>query len=117
VKADDLSLVGSSNRNAAETQAGHTGPVRDAGGDAARGEPGAASGRLIEAFGARLRDQVDLDTLTAEVLAVVDQAMPPTQASLWLRPQGLPNPIAARGGGARAVGQQYRRHRRGVVML
>jgi hypothetical protein len=33
---------------------------------------------MIGAFGARLRDQVDLDTLTAEVLAVVDQAMQPT---------------------------------------
>jgi len=42
--------------------------------------------RIIEAFGARLRDQVDLDTLTAEVLAVVDQTMQPTQAWLWLRP-------------------------------
>jgi hypothetical protein len=40
----------------------------------------------IEAFSGRLRDQVDLDTLTAEVLAVVDQTMQPTQASLWLRP-------------------------------
>jgi hypothetical protein len=43
--------------------------------------------RVIEGFGARLRDQVDLDTLTAELLAVVDQTMQPTQASLWLRPQ------------------------------
>jgi hypothetical protein len=42
--------------------------------------------RIIEGFGARLRDQVDLDTLTAELLAVVDQTMQPTQASLWLRP-------------------------------
>jgi hypothetical protein len=42
--------------------------------------------KLIEAFGARLRDQVDLDTLTAEVLAVVDQTMAPTRTSLWLRP-------------------------------
>ena len=41
--------------------------------------------RIIEAFGARLRDQVDLDTLTAELLAVMDQTMEPTQASLWLR--------------------------------
>jgi hypothetical protein len=43
--------------------------------------------RIIQGFSARLRDQVDLDSLTAEVLAVVDQTMQPTQASLWLRPQ------------------------------
>src|SRR5215211_979525 len=42
--------------------------------------------RIIEGFGTRLRDQVDLDTLTADLLAVVDQTMQPTQASLWLRP-------------------------------
>jgi hypothetical protein len=41
--------------------------------------------RIIEGFGTRLRDQVDLDTLTADLLAVVDQTMQPTQASLWLR--------------------------------
>ena len=44
------------------------------------------AGQLIEAFGARLRDQVDLDTLTGEVLAVVDQTMAPTRAWLWQRP-------------------------------
>jgi hypothetical protein len=44
------------------------------------------AGQLIEAFSARLRDQVDLDTLTAEVLAVVDQTMAPTRAWLWQRP-------------------------------
>jgi len=43
--------------------------------------------RIVEGFGARLRDQVDLDTLTADLLGVVDQTMQPTQASLWLRPQ------------------------------
>jgi hypothetical protein len=44
------------------------------------------AGRTIEDFGARLRQQVDLDTLTAELLAVVDQTMQPTSVSLWLRP-------------------------------
>jgi hypothetical protein len=42
--------------------------------------------QTIQAFSARLRQQVDLDTLTTELLAVVDQTMQPTQASLWLRP-------------------------------
>jgi hypothetical protein len=42
--------------------------------------------RTIEAFSARLREQVDLDTLTTELLAVVGQTMQPAQTSLWLRP-------------------------------
>jgi hypothetical protein len=42
--------------------------------------------RIIEAFSSRLRAQVDLDTLAAELLAVVNQTMEPTSASLWLRP-------------------------------
>jgi hypothetical protein len=46
----------------------------------------ADAAQTIQAFSDRLRQQVDLDTLTAELLAVVDQAMQPTQASLWLRP-------------------------------
>jgi hypothetical protein len=50
--------------------------------------------RTIQAFSARLRQQVDLDSLTAELLAVVDQTMQPTQASLWLRPS-RPAPSAA----------------------
>ena len=39
----------------------------------------------IEAFAAHLRDQIDLDTLRAELVAVVDQTMEPTRLSLWLR--------------------------------
>jgi hypothetical protein len=39
----------------------------------------------IEAFAAHLRDQIDLDTLSAELVAVVDQTMEPTRLSLWLR--------------------------------
>ena len=42
--------------------------------------------QTIAAFSGRLREQVDLDTLTAGLLAVVDQTMQPTRASLWLRP-------------------------------
>jgi hypothetical protein len=42
----------------------------------------------ITAFSGHLREQVDLDTLTAELLEVVDQTMQPTQVSLWLRPSG-----------------------------
>ena len=42
--------------------------------------------QTIEAFSIRLRDQVDLDTLSSELLAVVDQTMEPTRVSLWLRP-------------------------------
>ena len=41
--------------------------------------------RTVEAFSGRLRDQVDLDTLSAELLGVVDHTVQPTQASLWLR--------------------------------
>jgi hypothetical protein len=36
---------------------------------------------------------VDLDVLHTELLAVVDQTMQPTQASLWLRPPREPSPI------------------------
>ena len=50
--------------------------------------------RTIAAFSSRLREQVDLATLTAELLAVADQTMQPTQASLWLRPQGPPDAAA-----------------------
>ena len=41
--------------------------------------------RTIEAFNARLREQIDLDTLHYELLAVVDETMQPAGISLWLR--------------------------------
>jgi hypothetical protein len=42
--------------------------------------------KTIQAFSTRLRDQIGLDTLSTELLAVVDQTMEPTRVSLWLRP-------------------------------
>jgi hypothetical protein len=42
--------------------------------------------KTIQAYSTRLRDQVDLDALSTELLAVVDQTMEPTRVSLWLRP-------------------------------
>jgi hypothetical protein len=40
----------------------------------------------IQAFSERLHQQVDLDTLTGELLAVIDQTVQPTQVALWIRP-------------------------------
>jgi hypothetical protein len=41
--------------------------------------------RTVEGFAVRLRDQLDLDALEGELLAVTNQTMQPSQASLWLR--------------------------------
>src|SRR4030095_10401005 len=42
--------------------------------------------RTVEKFTVRLRDQVDLDALSAELLTATDETVQPTTASLWLRP-------------------------------
>jgi hypothetical protein len=52
--------------------------------------------KTVEAFSLRLQEEVDLDALSAELLGVVDQAIQPTQASLWLRPSAE---LPASGGG------------------
>jgi hypothetical protein len=48
--------------------------------------------RTVEAFAARLREQVDLDALAGELLAVVDQTVQPAGAWLWLRPPATTRP-------------------------
>ena len=40
--------------------------------------------RTIEAFATRLRDHTDLPALAAELLAVADHTLQPTQVALWL---------------------------------
>jgi hypothetical protein len=42
--------------------------------------------RTLEEFSGRLREQIDLDALTGEVLTVVTDTVQPSHASLWLRP-------------------------------
>jgi hypothetical protein len=46
--------------------------------------------QTITQFSSRLRQELDLDALTRELLAVVDQTMQPTHLSLWLRPTHNP---------------------------
>ena len=42
--------------------------------------------QTIQAFSTRLREEIDLDTLTTELCAVADQTMEPRSVWLWLRP-------------------------------
>jgi len=44
----------------------------------------------IESFGARLRNEVELDALAAGLVTVVDRTMAPTHVSLWLRREESP---------------------------
>jgi hypothetical protein len=54
--------------------------------------------QTIQAFSGRLRDELDLDTLSTELLTVVDHTMQPTTASLWLRPSAHAMPGGERRG-------------------
>jgi hypothetical protein len=53
--------------------------------------------RTIAGFSARLRQQVDLEALVAELLGVVDQTVQPTRVSLWLRPQAPSDTVGVTG--------------------
>jgi hypothetical protein len=41
--------------------------------------------QTVEAFSSRLRDEVDIDSLTNDLLGVVQESMQPRSVSLWLR--------------------------------
>jgi hypothetical protein len=45
--------------------------------------------RTLETFNAKLREQVDLDSLAGELVGVVRDTMQPSHAFLWLRSPGL----------------------------
>jgi hypothetical protein len=42
--------------------------------------------QAVDAFSGRLREQIDLDALSAELVAVVRRTVQPSQTTLWLRP-------------------------------
>jgi hypothetical protein len=48
--------------------------------------------QTVAGFSARLHQEIDLDSLTAELLAVVEQTMQPTQTSLWHGSKKRPEP-------------------------
>jgi hypothetical protein len=54
----------------------------------------------MEALSSRLREEIDLDSPSDELLAVVDQTMQPAQVSLWLRHTSAAPPLLRQGDGS-----------------
>ena len=48
------------------------------------------AGRAVDAFAARLRDQVDLDEITASLRDTVAATVAPGRVAVWLRPADRP---------------------------
>jgi hypothetical protein len=59
--------------------------------------------RTLEAFNTKVREDVELDQLTAHLLAVVEETLQPESTTLWLKPvrggsPGIPDRAAMKGG-------------------
>jgi hypothetical protein len=46
--------------------------------------------RILAAFTATLRDEVDLDDLSTDIAAVVQETVQPSHFSFWIRPESVP---------------------------